>query len=154
MIHYDLREVMEILSSKSGEFKIKGKKAGITIDSKAMIGEFVLPGPGEYEVAGVDAVGLKDGVYKFKIDGVKVCFLPRKLNENEKDVVGSVDILITAAVNGFDTSLDASYVIPYGPEEDVSKFAKDAGSENLAAQPKLVTSADKLPETTTVVILG
>ncbi len=132
---------MEITKTPSG-FKLKGKKATVFIDpEKITVGEFVISRPGEYEVAEVEVLGLKDNVYKIKLDGVSVGVLNRKLTEDEKSQAGAINIVIVPSSADYDVDLEPAYVI-----------SKESAS-GVSAQPKLVTSADKLPETTTVVVL-
>ena len=44
-------------------------------------------------------------------------------------------------------------VIPMGEEEQVKKIIKDLGKEGLSKLPKLLTSADKLPDLLEVIWL-
>jgi hypothetical protein len=41
----------------------------------------------------------------------------------------------------------------FAPLLPVEKFLKEMGAENTVPQPKLTVSAEKLPETTTVIVL-
>ncbi len=156
---------MEITKISQDGFKIKGKK--ITITSvplgKSMIlsgldrEEFVVPGPGEYEIGGVDIFGEKE-IYSVVIDDISVCFFGdygKKLSEAELDKIGTIDILLVSAVVDGETiaKLEARVVIPCGKEEDIAKFVKELGAEGAVSQPKYVISKDKLPETTMVIIL-
>ncbi len=144
---------MEI-SKVKGDFRFKGKQTPVVIsDGAVTVGDFVVPGPGEYEVAGVTVIGLSGKVSRINLDNVSVLYQERPLSQEEKNVVGSVNILITPANVAPDAQIEAAYIIPFGTSEDVAKFAKGLGAENMTAQAKLVTSADKLPETTTVVVL-
>lgn len=112
------------------------------------------------------------------IDGVAVCHLGdlgHKLSDVQVDAIGQLDILLIP-VGGFFTidaktaaqvvaQLEPSIVVPmhYYREgmaamfkekvEGVDKFLKEMGAEGLAPQSKLTMTKDKLPETTTVVVL-
>lgn len=148
-------KAMEISTLDHNGFKLRGKKATVTIaDGNLVIGDFTISGPGEYEVAGVDVICLKDGVFRLNLDDVLIGFIERKLTDAEKSQIGTVNILITPAVNSLDTSLEPAYVLPFGGKEDLDKFLKEVGTPGIQPQSKLVISADKLPETTTVVILN
>lgn len=120
----------------------------------------------------------KNTVYKITVDDVHLCHLGdlgHKLSDKELDQIGDVDILFLP-VGGVYTidaktaaevvaQLEPRIVIPMhykrsdNPEEVVgqlaplSNFLKEIGAESTTPQPKLVTSKDKLPETTTVVVL-
>lgn len=117
-----------------------------------------------------------NNIYKITIDGVKILHLGdlgRKLSEGEIDLIGDVDILLipTGGTYTIDAKMAAeviaqiepSIVIPMHyqtPElklskelEPVSQFLKEMGVENIEPLPKLTTSRDKLPDTTTVVVL-
>lgn len=117
-------------------------------------------------------------VYKINIDGINVCHLGdlgHKLSDEGLNQVGSVDILLIPVGGTYTVDaktagevvaqLEPLIVIPMhyqrpgmNPElagnlEPVTNFLKEMGAEGLAPQPKLVMSKDKLPETTTVVVL-
>lgn len=133
---------MEIAKNGPSGFKLKGKKAVVTIDSdKIVVGEFVINRPGEYEVAGVEVLGFKDNLYRLKIDNVSVGILNRKLTDEEKAAAGTINIAIVPTSADYDVDLEPAYVISRTP------------AQGTVTQPKLVTSADKLPETTTVIVL-
>lgn len=156
---------MEITKISQDGFKIRGKKITVVSDplGKSMIlsgvdrREFVVPGLGEYEIGGVDIFGEKQ-VYRVVIDDISVCFFgdyEKKLSEAELDKIGTIDILLVSSVVDGETiaKLEARVVIPCGKAEDVTKFVKELGAEGAGSQPKYVISKDKLPETTTIVIL-
>lgn len=120
----------------------------------------------------------KNVIYKIIIDDLKILHLGdlgRKLTDEEVNSLGSVDILLIP-VGGTYTidaktagetvaQIEPRLVIPmhYGRPEmksdlakelaPVSQFLKEMGVENIAPQPKLSLSVDKLPESTTVVVL-
>lgn len=135
---------MEI-SIVKGDFRIKGKQTAVMVGDKVTVGEFVIPGPGEYEAGGVTVIGLPGKVYRFNVDNVSVLFSDRKLTDEEKTLVGTVNILVAPAKSELEAELEPAYFIPTGETKEVSEFAQRL--------PKLVTSAEKLPETTTVVVL-
>lgn len=117
-------------------------------------------------------------VYKFVIDGVNFCHLGdlgHKLTDSQVEAIGDVDILFVPV--GGKYTIDAKtaaevvaqiepyVVIPmhyqrtgldpktFAELEDVSKFLKEMGAESVEKISKYVTSKDKLPENTTVVVL-
>ncbi len=120
----------------------------------------------------------KNVVYNIMIDDVHVCHLGdlgHKLTDPQLTAIGDVDVLLVP-VGGFYTidpsvatqvvaQLEPRIVIPmhyfrsgmreeaFGKLATVDKFLKEMGVENVAASPKLAMSKDKLPETTTVVVL-
>lgn len=156
---------MEITKISQDGFKIKGKKITVISDplGKSMVlsgidrEEFVVPGPGEYEIGGVDIFGEKE-VYRVVIDDISICFFgdyEKKLSEAELDKIGTIDILLVSSTVDGETiaKLEARVVIPCGKEEGVAKFVKELGLEGAVSQPKYVISKDKLPETTTIIIL-
>lgn len=144
---------------------------------------FVIQGPGEYEIKGVFIFGLetdhddkggaergKNTVYRIILDDVKLLHLGdlgRKLSDAEIDKLGDIDILFIPVGGNYTidaktaaevvAQLEPRIVIPmhYGHMNllPVTDFQKEMGAESVTAQPKLTTSAEKLPETTTVVVL-
>lgn len=140
---------MEITYLGHSSFKIKGKNATLVTDpydpsiglkfpkveadivsvshshydhnAKSLVGgePFVVEGPGEYEVKGVEIVGVasyhdeKEGsergnntIYNFKIDKINICHLgdlgQASLTDSQVEEIGNVDILMLP-VGGFYT---------------------------------------------------
>jgi hypothetical protein len=145
---------MEISLNKPTGIKIKGKNASAVVTpEKIAVENYQITGPGEYEISGIDVIGLAGGVFRLRVDGVSVGCLTRKLTDDEKSRLGTINIVILPAGIELDAGLEASYVLPQGEPEEVAKFAKSLGAENITPAPKLVTTPEKLPETTTVVVL-
>lgn len=92
-----------------------------------------LPGSGEYEVHGIQAIGISDGtqeypnmVFHFEIDGVNILhagYLNKKLDEKEIERLGVVDIVLvpvggspgilpTSDIVDFVAKVEPSIVIP------------------------------------------
>lgn len=140
----------------------------INVDAVKGDNTFIVDGPGEYEIKDVLIVGIKTDqnvIYKITIDGVRFLHLgdlTKKLTDSEIDLIGDVDVLFIP-VGGTDTidakaaaevsaQIEASVVIPMHYETP-TQFLKEMGVENIEPLPKLTTSKDKLPDTTTVVVL-
>lgn len=82
---------------------------------------FVVDGPGEYEIAGINVIGFptfhdgergaqrgRNTVYVIEVDDVRVCHLGdlgHKLDEDDLDEIGTIDVLLAPA--GGRTSIDA-----------------------------------------------
>ncbi len=150
---------MEITHQDTFKWKVKGKAATVSFDlGRVLIDDFEITGPGEYEVKGVAVRGVKSQdqqVFRVKIDNVKFLYpglSTEKLKEEVMEVVDGVDILFT---NNLDlvSQIEPKIAIPFGDEEQVKKFIKDLGKEGIEKLPKLVTSADKLPDLLEVVWL-
>lgn len=120
----------------------------------------------------------KNVVYKITMDGINVCHLGdlgHKLSDSQVNDIGDVDILLVP-VGGFYTisaevaaevvaQIEPSIVVPMhyyrngiadtfkGKIDGVDKFLKETGAEGTLPQNKLTVTPDKLPETTTVVVL-
>lgn len=132
---------MEITFFAPAGFKIKSKNAVVFCDpANLKIDDFVINGPGEYEVKGVTIFGTaveEKVVYNMVIDGVRVCYTEGQINKTD-----IVDILLMPAkINEAIIQLEPKIIILLkGPAEipPVSKF-------NI--------TADKLPETTTTIVL-
>lgn len=87
---------MTITYKGKGKFTIKSKQATIELGPEVKIGETVLPGRGEYEVAGVEAEGLDDGIFLIKTEDVYLLYLAqldRQLTDEELEEVNLADIL-------------------------------------------------------------
>lgn len=147
MIEWVNCQNMEIIQFSGRGFKIKGKSAVVTTDftdKKTQVGEFVIDGPGEYEVAGVTVYGTPS-FHKIYIDEVNICALfngESKLVQEELDSVGNVDILLVLKkIDEIVTQIEPFVILT---TEKVNA---------VIPQQKFVISKDKLPETTTVVCL-
>lgn len=134
---------------------------------------YVIYGPGEYEIGGVDVTGADTrsegagksrSAYRIVLDGVSVVYFGseiKKMTEEERDRIGTTNVLILPLADDFNSEdassliaqLEPAYVVPVDGSQSLQKFLKEMGAEGAAPQPKLVVSADKLPETTTVVVL-
>lgn len=86
---------MHIVYFGKGDFQIKSKQAIITLGENCQINDFTIPGPGEYEVAGIRVESF-DGILFFVIEGLITAYLDRRkkpLTEKETEKLEDVDIL-------------------------------------------------------------
>lgn len=120
----------------------------------------------------------KNVIYIITLDDVNVCHLGdlgHKLSDSQVDEIGNVDILLVPVGGTFTINanlaqevavqLEAKIIIPmhfnkpgldqktFGQLEGVEKFLKEMGAEGVVPQNKLSMTKEKLPETTTVVVL-
>ncbi len=132
---------MEITFFAPAGFKIKSKNAVVICDpAEIKIDDFVIAGPGEYEVKGVTVFGTAVGekvAYNMVIDGVRVCYTEGQINKTD-----IVDILLMPA------KIDEA-IIQLEPK--VVVLSK--GPAEIPPVAKFNITADKLPETTAVVVL-
>lgn len=154
---------MEIQYLGLSSFKLKGKAASVLCDPYAFKGAGVkpiggevhivtvsgsnvkkelkavegtpieLPGPGEYEIHGIQVIGLLGGtkeqqntVFHFEIDGVNVLhagYLNKKMEESEIEKLGAVDIVLVpvggsqgvlspSEISDFIAKVEPSIVVP------------------------------------------
>jgi L-ascorbate metabolism protein UlaG (beta-lactamase superfamily) len=129
-------------------------------------GNFVVKGPGEYEVKDVVVKGfLSEGpegkintIYMISFEGMNLCFLgalsnpalPSNTLENLEDIdilfvpVGGEGMLDAAAAYKLAVSLEPSIIIPmHYTGDSLKKFLKEAG-EDVAAIDKLVVKKKDL----------
>ncbi len=88
---------MTISYKGQGQFTIKSKQATIELGPQSSIAGRALPGAGEYEISGVEAEGLADGIYFIRTEDVYILYLDslnRMLTDEELDTVSLTDILI------------------------------------------------------------
>jgi len=172
-------------------FKIKGKVAQILINplggklagleadvvlltkneqvkAKQDTKPFVIAGPGEYEIKGINVVGSPLSnytFYQFLIDGVSFAHLgelSEKLAQKQLEVLGNIDVLMLGVSQNpkvaveIVSQLEPAIVLPMHEGESrgsqIEQFLKQIGG---AGQPekKLSLSKDKLPEETQVKLL-
>lgn len=87
---------MTITHKGKGQFSIRSKQATIELGEQVKIGEKILPGRGEYEIAGIEAEGLADGIYLIRCEDVYLLYLDRlnrALADEELEAVNLADIL-------------------------------------------------------------
>lgn len=86
---------MQILARDKGAYEIKLKDTTIHVGESLTIGDYQLPGPGEYEVGGVmaEATGSCARLY---VEDVTIGYLAKrghKLTDQELEELGPIDIL-------------------------------------------------------------
>lgn len=131
----------------------------------------ILRGPGEYEVGGVEMVGLNGGkgetIYTFNLDGVVICILGESiepLSDKKIERINNVDVLITSIkirkeidnkmILDWAKKWGVNYLIPMDyNEEDLKKFLDDTDMEGLEAVDSLKTEKDNLPDGMETIVL-
>lgn len=93
---------MQILFFGEGKFQIKTKLATINTGEQIKINDFAIPGPGEYEVAGVEVENI-NGITFFKAEDLNIVYLDKRkktLEEKEVEGIDDVDILMVPIGGG------------------------------------------------------
>jgi hypothetical protein len=158
------REVVDINKTQSRVIAFTSKKydcLGLTEGDKV-----VLRGPGEYEVGGVEILGINAGngdtVYVINVDGVTVGVLgeiTEVLSDKRIERINAVDVLL-APVGGdkivggkivlsWAKKWGANYLIPVGGEantEEMKKFLDEVDREDLQPIESLKIDKENLPE--------
>jgi len=99
------------------KFEVKTNNTTIILGAEVAIGDFKLPGPGEYEKSGVFIEGIsKNGntIYVINVEEMRLCYLGRishDLREDEAKEIGAVDILFTPLGEEGSTNLNQSLKI-------------------------------------------
>lgn len=125
----------------------------------------VIRGAGEYEVGGVEILGLQndksEAVYVVQIDGIKIVILGRLsqvLPDKKIKRIDSVDVLITPVSFGDEMSFKTvniwakewgvNYLLPIsgGDKEALDKFLDAADEEGLEAIDSLKVEREELPD--------
>jgi hypothetical protein len=154
------------------QFKIKGRSGVLLTDNNKVSIESLkdasnkeLFGAGEFEVAGISVIGIKNDenvVYIYEVDGLRICDfggLSDTLAEGKLTQVGDVDILLLPVCPKsveIMQQIESYFVIPYGyqSQEDLDKFLKESGmvTKNLA---KFSVKKDEIIEdqTTEIIVL-
>jgi hypothetical protein len=131
----------------------------------------ILRGPGEYEVGGVEMIGLNGGkgetIYTFNLDGVVICILGESiepLSDKKIERINNVDVLITSVkirkeidnkmILDWAKKWGVNYLIPMDyNEEDLKKFLDDVDMEGLEAADSLKMEKDNLPDGMETIVL-
>jgi len=185
---------MEIRRQNIGSLVIRGKKESILIDPQEsseiteriviyskkrdivpkIDEKVIIAGPGEYEVGGVEIVGIRSGdegdlIYLLAVDGVKIGLLPNsenKINDKKIDRIGELDVLLVNIdeknggsakfILGIARKLGANYVIPFGyseGNESIKGFLDESDDEGKEEVDSLKVEKMELPEGMEVVLL-
>ena len=158
---------MQITNQSNGVIELKTKNASAILDESIRIGDVVLNGPGEYDVAGIAVVGFigdEHPFYSIEIEELGVVYFPekpQKLSDKSKEELGSVDIAIVPVNGGSsvaDTmalinSLEPNIVIPIGEVAFVEEFAKQAGSAVENIDTLKITKSMLLPDERRIIVL-
>lgn len=90
---------MQIRYFGEEKFEIKTGDVTVSLSDNVSIGDFVLPGAGEYEKGGVFIEGIPDDgstIYIINAEDMRLCYLGKvshELKEAETKEIGAVDIL-------------------------------------------------------------
>ncbi len=127
---------------------------------------FIISGPGEYEIGGIQvsgfpsskpftAKGLINTIYTLSLDGIRICFLGalsgNELSPETIEGIGEVDLVFVPVAGGDYLSpadaekvavkFDAKLIIPTmieGPKDkNLALFLKEAGAEGVESVEKL-----------------
>jgi hypothetical protein len=158
---------MQITKQSNGIIELKTKNASAILDKSVRIGDVVLNGPGEYDVAGIAVVGFpgdEQPFYSIVIEEMSVVYFPEKpqrMSDKSKEELGSVDISVVPVNEGAtvaDTmalinSLEPNIVIPIGVSASVEEFAKQAGSAVENIDTLKITKSMLLPDERRIIVL-
>lgn len=135
---------MQITWKGGKSLEIKAKDAMLTTGENVVINDIVLPGPGEYEVAGVQVFGIAPEIYFFRIDEIACAYfdgINRSLTDDEVSSltdasviflpVGGKGVLDPKKATEIIKLLEPKIVIPI-EADDFTDFCKIAGG---CAQP-------------------
>ena len=141
---------------------------------------YIIKGPGEYEIKGIHIVGVsvfhdqkqgeeegKNVMYQIIVDGVTLVHLGdlgHELTPEQSKEIGTCDILFipVGGVTTIDPSMASEVAAQFEPKviipmhykkEDLDRFLKEMGKEDVVSIPKLSITKDKLPEATDVIVL-
>lgn len=146
-------------------------------------GTFVIDSPGEYEIKGINVLGIadeKNNLYSIEMDGIKIAhlgFLSKDLDNGKMTLINDPDIVLVPVGNGLPAQADAvldaekamklvnkiepSIAIPMLYDikglkikrAPLSVFLKESGTKK-SSQPKLtIKKKDLIEEETKIVIL-
>ena len=105
---------------------------------------FVIDGPGEYEIKDVFIKGFPDRTYLATFEGIKLCFLGAK--RDEQDELEDIDMLFTP-VNAYKSAvaLEPAVMIPMGYNEaSLKQFLKEGGEDKVEPLDKFVVKKKDL----------
>ncbi len=130
---------MQITWRGKNSLEIKTKGAVIVTGDQTKVNDFILPGSGEYEIAGVEVFGIGNNIYLFRAEDIGIAYLGglnRGLTNEETEVLSDTSIVIVP-VGGNNTldskgalgvvkTLEPTVIIPI-ETEDIGPFCQLAG---------------------------
>lgn len=141
---------MEITKVKDSTLKIKTKTGAVTltptqlvmVHKKAETADFVVMGPGEYEVEGISVFGYQSGsqvIYVIQVDDLRVLYLGQlseAITEKTMGELENIDVVIFETEGGVSNKessdliakLEPYYVIPLGSGRDAFIAIYEHGS--------------------------
>lgn len=147
---------MIIKKTSQNEWEIKTKNSTIKLGSGVQIGEYQIPGTGEYEIGGIE-VEVNDGITNIICEDLNIVFLcqnKKALTETELKKLSNINILFLPVAGNNTMSvkdslatineMEPAIVIPiyYDSLAEFSKFA-GINTETLA---QLKIAKNALPE--------
>lgn len=160
---------MQIRYLGKDNFEIKSKEVTLLVDNKVTINDFVFPGPGEYEKAGVILNCIADGeniIHVARFEEMNLCHLGHinhDLTEDETKQIGNVDILFLplGQENSADqkialkllSKIDPKIVIPM-LYDDLAEFKKSEGITDGEIDCLKIKKSDLPEEERQVIILN
>ena len=150
---------MQITYHDGGIFKLKTKLTSIITGDDVKIGDYSLPGPGEYEVSEVQAEVI-DNITVFHTEGLNLVYLDKRkktLSDKEVERVNGTDVLFIPVGGGevFDAKqaveaigqIEPKIIIPMH-YKDLSEFKKAIGGiqeelEDLKITKSLISDDDQ-----------
>ena len=178
---------MELKVQGKNSFRIRGKKAILflgplldKVEADIIIADggatprgrlkapkrgepFLVPGAGEYEVAGVEIWGRKRGCWLIQMDDFRLSYLSpdrRRLGEKEIESLGRIDLLLLRIKPGRKGARDALEAmkkiappLTVLPAAEAGDFLDLADREDLTPQEKLVVRREDLSEEARIVLL-
>lgn len=138
---------MDIKLLSDDSFLIKGKDNELTlVGGKIKTAELTLVGPGEYEVGGVQILGVRASNgktnWKIKIDGMSLAIVEAQNARDEEELTGA-DILLSRFAGDLLIKLEPKIIIAWG--ENSEKILKEIGKEDVSPVSKFSIKKDKLP---------
>lgn len=98
---------MTITHQGQGQFTVKSKDATIKFGPVLAVGDRTIPGPGEYDLSGVEIEGIEGGLYLVRTEEIFLLYLDRlnrTLTDKELEAVELADILFVP-VGGNETDV-------------------------------------------------
>lgn len=160
-----------ILINPSEDYLKKDKSSRIVVFTSEdfdgiglMDNKVLIRGPGEYEVGGIEILGLAGGegktIYTINVDGISVLVLGQLdevLSDKKVEKINSIDVLLAPISIGDKSSFKlvkewtkkwgVNYLIPMGDDKEMlNKFLDEADEEGIEPLESLKVEKENLPE--------
>lgn len=153
------------LAQAPDTFVLKDKLGSVKLGPTVQIGDFIISGPGEYEVAGIMAE-MTEHLVVCHLADMNIAWIiqvDKKLSLKELESIGTTHVLLANLASTQDTvkamatalsDLEIPLAVFAGRDEEIAELKKAGVTFRTETAPLKLTGGDLLPDRNEVVVLS